>query len=63
MKSLQEFVRAHPRWTAFALLAVAMVAVLLVASRDVALEPAQRATLIISTVALAALSVWIIHWE
>lgn len=63
MKAIQEFMRAHPRWTAFAFLAVAMVAVLLVASRDVALEPTQRATLVLSTIGLAALSVWIIHWE
>jgi len=63
MKAIQEFVRAHPRWTAFVVLAIAMVAVLLVASRDVALEPTQRATLVLSTVGLAAFSVWIIHWE
>lgn len=63
MKSLQEIIKAHPRWALFVALAVAMVAVLLVAARDVPLEPTQRATLIVSTIGLAGLSVWIIHWE
>ena len=40
-----------------------MVAILLVAARDVALEPGQRLTLVVSTVLLAAASVWIINWE
>jgi hypothetical protein len=63
MKALQDLIKTYPRWAAFAALAVAMVTVLLVASRDVALEPTQRLTLVVSTVALAGLSVWIIHWE
>ncbi|MBI2887668.1 MAG: hypothetical protein HYY02_10725 [Chloroflexi bacterium] len=63
MGRVKDFVRAHPQLAAFGGLAVAMVAVLLVAARDVALEPGQRATLIASTVALAGLCVWIINWE
>ncbi len=61
--SLPPFVRNHPRWVWFVALAVVMVGILLVASRDVVLEPMQRGTLVASTVLLAGLSVWIIHWE
>lgn len=63
MKAFQDLLRAHPRLSSFVGLAVAMVAILLLASRDVALEPGQRLTLVASTIVLAGLSVWIIHWE
>ena len=63
MDSLKNFVKGHPQITAFLGLAIAMVAVLLVAAKDVALEPGQRSTLIVSTVVLAGLCVWIINWE
>ena len=63
MGALRDFMRTHPRLTAFFGLAVAMVAALLLASRDVALEPGQRITLVVSTVVLAGLCVWIINWE
>lgn len=63
MALLRDILSSHPQVALFGGLAPAMVAVLLVASRDVALEPGQRTTLIISTVLLAALCVWIVHWE
>ena len=63
MKPLQDILKSHPRLSSFAALALAMVAILLVAARDVALEPGQRLTLVVSTVLLAAASVWIINWE
>ena len=60
---LRAFLKAHPQLAAFLGLAAAMVAVLLVASKDAALDPGQRATLVVSTVVLAALCVWIVNWE
>ncbi len=53
----------HPRMSAFVLLAMAMVVVVMVASKDVGLEAGQRITLAASTVLLAGLCVWIIHWD
>ena len=63
MDSFRNFVTGHPQIIAFLGLAMAMVAVLLVAAKDVVLEPGQRGTLIASTVVLAGLCVWIINWE
>lgn len=63
MKGVKRFGRQHPRLGAFFGLSVAMVAVLIIAARDVPLEPGQRAALITSTVLLAAACVWIIHLE
>ncbi len=63
MRGLRSLVQTHPQLAMFVALAVAMVAALLFASRDVALEPGQRATLVMSTIFLAGLCVWIIHWE
>jgi hypothetical protein len=58
-----EFVKRHPQLTAWFALAVGMVAILVWAARDVGLEPAQWAALIIATIGLAGLCVWIIGWE
>lgn len=63
MHRVQEFVRSHPQITAWVALAAAMVVVLFIAARDVKLLPTQMATLTVSTVLLAGLCVWIIHWE
>jgi len=40
-----------------------MVAILLVAAKDVELLARQRAALVVSTIVLAGLCVWIINWE
>lgn len=53
----------HPSLLSWLLLAVGMVAILLVSSREVAFEPLQRFWLIVATVGLAGLCVWIISWE
>ena len=55
--------RQHPRLTAWALLAVAMVIMLLLAAKDTPLQPSQLATLVITTIGLAGLCVWIVNWE
>lgn len=63
MDRFRDFLRAHPRLAQWALLAMAMVLVVLWASRDVDLLPTQRLALVAATVGLAGLCVWIIHWE
>lgn len=60
---LRRLIHSHPRTASFIALAMAMVVILLVAARGVGLSPGQEATLIVSTVVMAGLCVWIIHWE
>ena len=63
MSSLKQFVYQHPRLTAWLVLAVGMVAILVWSARDVGLLVGQWAALIVATVGLAGLCVWIIGWE
>lgn len=60
---MRTFFHQHPQASAFAGLAVAMVIVAMLASKDVGLEAGQRFTLAAATVLLAGLCVWIINWE
>lgn len=61
--SVRGFVGKHPQVTAWIVLSIGMVAMLLVASRDVGLLPTQLLALVVATIALAGLCVWIISWE
>ena len=61
--SFKAWIARHPRLTAWAVLAVGMVVILVWAARDVGLLPGQWAALIIATILLAGLCVWIIGWE
>ena len=63
MSSLKQFVTQHPRLTAWMVLAVGMVAILVWSARDVGLLAGQWAALIVATIGLAGLCVWIIGWE
>jgi hypothetical protein len=63
MSKLTGFIQHHPRLTAWIVLAVGMVAILVWSARDVGLLPGQWAALIIATVGVAGLCVWIIGWE
>jgi len=63
MTSLKQFVNQHPRLTAWIVLAVGMVAILVWSARDVGLLPKQWAALIVATIGLAGLCIWIIGWE
>ncbi len=63
MSKLTEFVRNHPRLTAWIVLAIGMVAILIWSARDVGLLPGQWAALIVATIGVAGLCVWIIGWE
>jgi len=60
---IKEWVARHPRLTAWAVLAVGMVAILIWSARNVGLEALQWAALIVATIALAGLCVWIIGWN
>jgi len=63
MSAIKQFVVQHPRLTAWLVLAVGMVVILIWSARDVGLLPAQWAALIVATIGLAGLCVWIIGWE
>ena len=61
--SIREWASRHPRLTAWAVLALGMVIILIIAARDVGLLPSQWAALIVATILLAGLCVWIIGWD
>ncbi|MBC7223003.1 MAG: hypothetical protein H5T59_01790 [Anaerolineae bacterium] len=63
MERWRDFYQAHPRLAEWLILGVAMVAIVLWASRGVDLLPTQRLALVAATLGLAGLCVWIIHWE
>ena len=63
MSGVVEFMKRHPRLTAWLALAIGMVAILVWSARDVGLLPAQWAALIVAVIGLAGLCVWIIGWE
>lgn len=61
--SIKEWAGQHPRLSAWAVLAVGMVVILIWAAKDVGLLPGQWVALIVTTILLAGLCVWIIGWE
>ena len=63
MSAVKQFVVQHPRLTAWLVLAVGMVVILVWSARDVGLLPGQWVALIVATIGLAGLCVWIIGWE
>jgi len=63
MKTLQRFWQAHPDLTSFLALAIGMLVILYFSARHVGFSAVQWLTLGVATVALAALSIWIISWE
>ncbi len=63
MKTLQRFWQAHPDLTSFLALAIGMLVILYFSARHVGFSAGQWLTLGVATVALAALSIWIISWE
>jgi K+ transporter len=52
----------HPNFSFFALLALGMLIILYFSARHVGFSAGQWLTLAIATVALAALSTWIVSW-
>jgi hypothetical protein len=63
MSAWLKFMDEHPRLSMWIILAVGMVAIFLVTSRDVELLPTQRLFMALACVGLAGLCSWIIHWE
>jgi hypothetical protein len=63
MASVKRFVTDHPRLTAWVVLAIGMVAILVWSARDVGLIWTQWLALVVATIGLAGLCVWIIGWE
>lgn len=60
---MRQYAEQHPYLTAWVLLSVGMVAILLWAARDAGLLAGQMATLVVATILLAGACVWIISWE
>ena len=63
MNKIIEWVKAHPKFSAWTVLAAGMVAIISYEARDVGLLAGQWAALIVATVLVAGLCVWIIGWE
>lgn len=63
MSRIVDWVKKHPQLSAWAVLALGMVAILAWEARDVGLLPGQWVALICATVLVAGACVWIIGWE
>jgi hypothetical protein len=63
MATLRKWIDQHPRLTAWLVLAVGMVIIVVLSAKDVGLLPTQMLALVATTIGLAGLCVWIIGWE
>ena len=63
MSHLRRLWNGHSNLLSWAVLAVGMVVIVIVAARNVGFQPGQWTALIAATIALAGLCVWIISWE
>lgn len=62
MDAIKKWIVAHPNLSAWLVLAVGMVAILVYEARDVGLEGQQWFWLIVVTVLVAGACIWIISW-
>ncbi len=62
MDSLKQWVSSHPNLTAWFVLALGMVILLLIEARDVGLQTSQWFWLIVITILVAGAAIWIISW-
>jgi hypothetical protein len=62
MDAIRRIVNEHPNLSAWLVLAVGMVAILVYEARDVGLEGMQWFWLILITVLVAGACIWIISW-
>ena len=62
MKVIKNWIRTHPNLTAWLVLAIGMVAILVWEARDVGLESMQWFWLILVTILVAGACIWIISW-
>ena len=63
MKQLIDWAKAHPKLSAWIVLAIGMVAIISYEARDVGLLAGQWVALIVATTLVAGLCVWIIGWD
>ncbi len=63
MSNIRAWANEHPKLTAWALLGLGMVVILVLAAREEALVWTQWLFLILATIGAAGLCVWIISWE
>jgi hypothetical protein len=57
------WIEDHPRLSAWIVLGLGMVIMVVLEAQDVGLQPSQWAAIIIATVLVAGACVWIISWE
>jgi hypothetical protein len=62
METVKNWVKNHPNLTAWFVLALGMVALLVFEARDVGLETSQWFWLIVVTILVAGAAIWIISW-
>jgi hypothetical protein len=62
MDRVKNIVTRHPNLTAWLVLGLGMVIILLIEARDVGLEPLQWFWLVVITILVAGACVWIISW-
>jgi hypothetical protein len=62
MDSIKSWISTHPNLTAWFVLALGMVAILIWEARDVGLEGMQWFWLIVVTILVAGACIWIISW-
>ena len=62
MESIKNVIKAHPNLTAWLVLSIGMVAILIWEARDVGLETSQWFWLIVIAIIVAGLCIWIISW-
>ena len=62
INSIKNWIKSHPNLTAWFVLAIGMVAILVWEARDVGLEGMQWFWLILVTVLVAGACIWIISW-
>ncbi|GAB4474813.1 MAG: hypothetical protein Kow00124_15200 [Anaerolineae bacterium] len=60
---LVRWIEQHPRLSAWVMLAIGMVILLVIEARDVGLLPGQWVAIIAATILVAGACVWIISWE
>ncbi len=63
MSAFKQWINLHPKLTAWIVLAIGMVILVVWSAKDVGLLPGQMLALIVATIGLAGLCVWIIGWE
>jgi hypothetical protein len=62
MATIRNFAQRHPQITAWIVLAIGMVIILVWSAREVGFTPGQWTALIVTTILLAGACVWIIGW-